>query len=295
VLVAGSFVVAVGLALAAAVCYATAAVLQQDEASHQDVDGLRLLARLARRRRWWLGVGATGAGAALHLVALGAGPLVVVQPLGVSALVMALLIRSWWAERPISGRAWAGAAGVMIGLPAVLAAVPAHARSAGPTSGYWATAGTILAAALIAGAAATVLRARPAHSRAAPVCFAAGAAFCFGLTSGTARTVWLGDVAPLHIAVGLAAAVAGTALAQQAYRDGGLGAPLAVLTVLDPVTAGLVGVLVLGEPFGGSPTALVAGLAGAAVATVGVALLSTDAGPPADPPMRSRTARTEHG
>ena len=34
---------------------------------------------------------------------------------------------------------------------------------------------------------------------------------------------------------------------QAAYRDGGLGAPLATCTIVDPIAASLVGILLLGE------------------------------------------------
>ncbi|MDT7577438.1 MAG: hypothetical protein QOH17_3771, partial [Pseudonocardiales bacterium] len=47
---------AIGIALVSAVCYAIAAVLQQREASRHDKHGLELIFDLLRRPRWWLAV-----------------------------------------------------------------------------------------------------------------------------------------------------------------------------------------------------------------------------------------------
>ena len=94
-------------------------------------------------------------------------------------------------------------------------------------------------------------------------------------TSATAKTIILGHLEPQRFAIGVVVVCLGTVLAQHAYRDGGLGAPLAVLTLLDPFTAGSLGMLVLGEPFGTTPIRLALGVAGGLVTCVGVGLLST--------------------
>jgi hypothetical protein len=72
----------------------------------------------------------------------------------------------------------------------------------------------------------------------------------------------------------LTSALVGLVLAQHAYRDGGLGAPLATLTLVDPLTAGLLGVMVLGEPISTSPVRLAIGVAGALLTAAGVAVLA---------------------
>ncbi|GAA1861979.1 hypothetical protein GCM10009836_47810 [Pseudonocardia ailaonensis] len=268
---------AICLALASALFYAISAVLQEREASKQeDAGGLALLGRLARRRGWWAAVLATLVGASLHLCALAAGPLVVVQPLGVSCLAIALVIGSRVHRTPVGRRSWIGAACVVLGLPAVLAAVPHHAG--GPLHPTEDALGFVPVTAIVAGlvvlatlAAVILGRSRP---RAEVICYALGAAMCFGVASTTAKTLFLGHFGPIRLGVMIVAALLGTLLAQHAYRDGGLGAPLAVLTLMDPVTAGAMGVLVLGEPFGATPLALVFGVVGALVTATGVVLLS---------------------
>jgi drug/metabolite transporter (DMT)-like permease len=268
---------AVALALASAVCYALSAVLQEREASRQRAGGLALVARLARRRGWWAALAATVVGALLHLAAVGAGPLVVVQPIGVSTLVIALLIGSRLGRRRVPARSWAGAACVVAGLPAVLAAVPRDALRAGNpgggAAGYWAVAAVLAAVVVLALLTALVLGAR-GRPHVAGIAYAASAAVCFGFTSATAKTIWLGHLEVQRIAVGVVVVCVGTVLAQHAYLDGGLGAPLAVLTLLDPFTAGAVGMLVIGESFGTTPITLALGVAGVLVTSVGVGLLS---------------------
>lgn len=284
---------AVALALASAVCYALSAVLQEREASRQQAGGLALVARLARRRGWWAALAATAVGALLHLAAVGAGPLVIVQPIGVSTLVIALLIGSRLGRRRVPARSWAGAACVIAGLPAVLAAVPHDAGThASDAAGYWQVAAVLAVVVALALVTALVLGAR-SRSHVAGIAYAASAAVCFGFTSATAKTIWLGHLEVPRIAVGVVVVCLGTVLAQHAYRDGGLGAPLAVLTLLDPFTAGAMGMLVIGESFGTTPITLAIGVAGALVTSVGVGLLSArpvagpagavPAGPPGEP------------
>ncbi|MCF7549725.1 DMT family transporter [Pseudonocardia sp. WMMC193] len=270
--------VAALLAVASAVFYGLSAVLQQREACRfagvDGASGLALVGRLARRRGWWAAILASLTAAGLHLLALHAGPLVVVQPVGVSAVAFALLIGRRVNGEPISGRSWAGVACVVVGLPLVLAAVPHGPHGAHPEAaiGLWPAAGilALLVAAAVA-AAAVFGHSRP---RAAAVCHAIGAALSFGLASGTVKVIMVEGAEPARFALVGAAMLMGVVLAQHAYRDGGLGAPLAVVTLVDPLAAGALGVLVMGEPFGADPVALLLGVAGAVVTSVGVALLA---------------------
>ncbi|MBU3868718.1 hypothetical protein KN815_33115, partial [Streptomyces sp. 4503] len=80
-------VIAVALALASAVAYATAAVAQERLAA-----GGRpgRMPRLLLRGAWWGAVGLNSTGALLHVAALRYGPLTLVQPLGALTLVAAV-------------------------------------------------------------------------------------------------------------------------------------------------------------------------------------------------------------
>lgn len=270
-------VLAVVLALASAACYAVSAAIQHREASRQTGDGAALLTGLLRRRMWWTAQACTLIGALVHLGALGAGPLVLVQPVGVMALVLALPLGARFGGVRVSRRAWAGAGAVVLGLPAVLAMVPHRggdmAAPLPPVVSFPLAAAVVAAAVAVAAVGATAVR--RSRRQVSAVLHAGGAALCFGMTSGSVKALWIGTGGPVAVLVGLAAVPIGIALAQLAYRDGGLGAPLAVQTLADPVTAMGIGILVLGEPLVTSPARVLLGLTGIAVTVAGVALLSS--------------------
>ena len=260
--VAVQYLIAIGVALSSAVCYAIAAVLQQREASRHDMHGLQLIFSLLRRPRWWMAVTSTLAGASLHVVALKFGPLTLVQPLGVSALVMALPLGAWFGNRKVLRAEWVAAAAVVAGLLAVLTLAPRHvpAPAVPPTE-------LAIAIATTLGVLLTcVVISRLLPPKAAPVVRAVGSAACFGFASAMARLVVAGS-GPLLIPL-LACgffAVTGMLMIQAAYRDGGLGAPLATCTIVDPIAASTVGIVLLGEH-------LRLGVAGGAVGFVGLIL-----------------------
>jgi drug/metabolite transporter (DMT)-like permease len=256
------YLIAIGVALSSAVCYAIAAVLQQREASRHDMHGLKLIFSLVRRPRWWLAITSTLAGASLHVVALKFGPLTLVQPLGVSALVMALPLGAWFGNRKVLRAEWIAAAAVVAGLLAVLTLAPRHVPPpmVSPTALALAI-GTCLGVLLTC-----VVISRLLPPKAAPVVRAVGSAACFGFASAMARLVVAGSgpiLFPL-LACGFFA-VTGMLMIQAAYRDGGLGAPLATCTIVDPIAASTVGIVLLGEH-------LRLGVAGGAVGFLGLIL-----------------------
>jgi drug/metabolite transporter (DMT)-like permease len=260
--VAVQYLIAIGVALSSAVCYAIAAVLQQREASRHDMHGLKLIFSLLRRPRWWMAVTSTLAGASLHVVALKFGPLTLVQPLGVSALVMALPLGAWFGNRKVLRAEWVAAAAVVAGLLAVLTLAPRHV----PPPAVSPTALAIAIGTCLGVLLTCVVISRLLPPKAAPVVRAVGSAACFGFASAMARLVVAGD-GPLLIPL-LACgffAVTGMLMIQAAYRDGGLGAPLATCTIVDPIAASTVGIVLLGEH-------LRLGVAGGAVGFVGLAL-----------------------
>lgn len=272
----GNLGAAVVVALLSTGCYATSAVVQEQEAARQVV-GARLIRQLVRRPRWWMAVAASASGAALHIAALALGPLSVVQPLGVLTLVLALPLGARWGGQKVTGAQWWAAAAVATGLAAVLAVAPHHARHVHPgILSVPAAAGVTAALVVIMVVIAT--RIPPPG---APVARAAAAGMCFGFASGMTRVAAIGG-APFAVAAAMAAvsALAGFALAQMAYRKGGLGAPLATLILIDPLVAVLIGVAVLGEPVPASPLRIALGLVGLAATTGGIWVLAhSDASP----------------
>lgn len=265
---------AIAIALLSAGCYALAAVLQQREASRHDLGGLSLITRLLGRRAWWGAVAATVTGAALHVVALRYGPLTLVQPLGVSALVMALPLGAWFARRRVSRGEWGAAAAVVVGLMAVLTLAPHHVPPpAISMQKLGAAIGGCLALVVLVVAVSAKL-----GRRARPVVRAVGSAACFGFASAMARLLvaGTGPVLLALVACGFFA-VAGMLMMQAAYRDGGVAAPLATCTIVDPLAASVVGIVLLGEHVRTGMAGGTLGIIGLVVTVVGLTSLARTA------------------
>jgi hypothetical protein len=104
------------------------------------------------------------------------------------------------------------------------------------------------------------------------------------VTQGGVRAL----TSPLTVAMA-AMVISGLLLSQLAYRDSGLGAPLATVTLTNPVASAAIAVAVLGERTAGGLWGALAVFGGAALAAWGVVLLAE----PADRPARyGRAGRT---
>lgn len=268
------------LALASAAAYAGAAVLQERVAGATDREaGAGVWAALARGS-WWLSVGLNVAGAALHVLALRYGPLTLIQPLGALTLVLALPLQAALrggadgaGRRRVGAVRWRGAALTMAGLAGVLVLVRGGGRIEvlAPVQVLGTVAAT--AAALVALGAV----ARGAGPRAGGIAYATAAGIAFGAGSVLTQTV---AVRPgpdaFTVLTGLAVAAlapAGLMLSQAAYR-GGLGAPLATATLVNPAVSAAVGLTLLGERLSGGALGVAVALTATALATRGVVLLS---------------------
>ncbi|MEU3027171.1 hypothetical protein ACPCBC_00970 [Streptomyces incarnatus] len=263
--------VAVALSLVSAVAYALAAVAQERLAARNAGAGLL---RLLGTGAWWSAVGLNAGAALLHVAALKYGPLTVVQPLGALTLVAAVPLGARAAGRRVSAVEWRGTALTLLGLGAVLvtASGPAPSRVL-----------SLPAAVAVAGTTAALIGAlswpgaRPGLRHATASGFASGVASALTQTVTVAATDRSGPVLSTEVivvAVLVAAfAVGGLLLSQTAYR-GGLGAPLAVVTLANPVAAALIGLTLLGQGLTGGAGGVLLALAGAALAARGVVLLT---------------------
>ncbi|MEV6840472.1 hypothetical protein AB0N17_39315 [Streptomyces sp. NPDC051133] len=263
--------IAVALSLVSAVAYALAAVAQERLASRSAGTGLL---RLLGTGAWWSAVGLNAAAALLHVVALKYGPLTVVQPLGALTLVAAVPLGARAAGRRVTAAEWRGTALTLLGLGALLvsASGPAPARVLSLTEAV-AVAGTTAAAIGMLSRPGT----RPGLRHATASGFASGVASALTQTVTVAATDRSGPglhTEEIVVAVLVAAfAVGGLLLSQTAYR-GGLGAPLAVVTLANPVAAAVIGLTLLGQGLRGGPAGVLLALAGAGLASWGVLLLT---------------------
>ncbi len=263
------------LALVSAVAYAAGAIVQERVASttpHRPYAPLR-------HGAWWAAVALNGLGALLHVGALAYGPLSLVQPLGALTIVFALPMAAVFVRRKAGAAAWRGAIMASAGLAGLLSLT-------GTADAQSLAGGERLAVALVTfgGVAAVFLAAQRVHRavvRSILLATAAGAAF--GIASVFTKTVavdWTSTGGPaaqlpsLLTVAGLAAA--GLLLSQASYRGAGLAAPLATVTVINPVVAAAVGISLFGEHFryGATGTALALGCG--VVAAGGLILLTTE-------------------
>ncbi|MGH3420252.1 MAG: DMT family transporter, partial [Streptosporangiaceae bacterium] len=242
---------AICAAVAGALFFAVAAALQQHEASTAPVTGVagwRLLVHLVRRPRWVFGMVAMLLGGGLHLLALRSGPLVLVQPLGVSAVLFALPLAAALRGYRVRAGELGAAALVLVGLGGLLLAVPEQP----PPSLDVMHATFLVTLATITSAVLAGLAQRRGRLRALQLALAAG--ILFGTTSTVIRALLaqLGNssftaVAAAGALIVVPLAVAGLVLTQHAYRAGSTAVVLATTTVTDPITAVTGGALVLSE------------------------------------------------
>ncbi len=295
----------IALAVVAAFCFAVAAVLQQRAVSASPACrphaaagtgtlSLRGLGEIARRPGWLLGLALAAGGSLLHATALVLAPLTVVQPVGVLAVPIAVVLTAARTRRRPGP--W-----VLVGVVVCVGAVATFVLTAAGTAASTPAPGraTLLAGGVVA--LIVVLLAGLGLGRTGWVrcvaCAMAGAA-AFGLVSSLVRAVSqavaggltaFGDPAMLATVGGISAAVlAGGWLVQQAFASGPPEVVVACLTVVDPIVAVVFGIVLLGEGNDTPPSGWVLLISVALAAAAGVAVL---AGHHPDATTRAAAAR----
>ncbi|QES52143.1 hypothetical protein DEJ50_04035 [Streptomyces venezuelae] len=265
------------LCLVSALAYAAGAIVQEQVAvAHPN----RPYAPL-RQAGWWVAVALNGAGGLLHVAALAYGPLSLVQPLGALTIVFALPMAAVFVRRRAGVAAWRGALMATVGLAGLLALTGGDGR----TQTLAVAEQSVLLAFTTAGVAGLFLAARRVLepvTRSVLLALAAGVAF--GMASVFTKSVAESATGESAVAAtlgqwpALAAiavlAVGGLLLSQAAYRGAGLAAPLATLTVVNPVVAAAVGISLFDEGFRYGALGATAALVSGALAAAGLILLT---------------------
>jgi drug/metabolite transporter (DMT)-like permease len=267
---------AIPLAVGAAAVYGAATALQHHAASSPAaapaVSG-RLLGRLWRRPGWLLGLVLSGLAFALHVAALHRGPLTLVQPIVITTVVFAVLVRAGL-DRTLPDAAevvwcvctWAG-------LALFLSTI--DPRGPHPVVDHHAIVRMLVVGVSLA--AVTTLAA--GRTRAAPRGFLLGVAagILYGLTAGLIKVATSYPPGPrllplehwptwLVLPMGLGAFL----LSQWAYAATRLSVSVPTLNLVDVLTAVVFGSVVFGDHLGGPPWRLLLTVIGAA--TVGVSV-----------------------
>jgi len=277
---------AILLAVAASLCTATASVCQRAGARNTGpASGFdaRLILRLARQPAWLLGIAAMIGGFVFQLTALRFGELALVQPILAAELLFVFGYLAVAGSRRPKLRDWLAAAAMSAGIGVFLRlAAPSGGRLHAPGSS-WLLAGLITAGVVLAALAVAVgLRGRPGASgsrRAAVLGSATGIAWGFMAAVIKELSSHLGDgigalVTAWSLYLVLAAGAATMLLSAHALAAGPLAASQPGFTILDPLTASLLGVFLFGEHIQTGAAALAGEALALAVVIAGATALS---------------------
>ena len=274
--------IAVTCAIAAALAFAAAAVLEQCSARQvpqRPPLSPRLLLDLARRPLWLAAIGGTIVGSALQITALHFGPLALVQPVLVCDLIFAVLIAAVTIRHHPPDKI------MMLGTVCCAAGVAGFLAVARPGDGRESVslpAVLPLAAALAVVLAGCLAAARRSRPQIRPLLLALACGIAYGATAFLLKLVthslshgfseplrqW-----PLYAVVILGPL--GFLLNQNAFQAGILIAPvLAVITTVDPLVSIGIGHLWLGETIASTPLDLAGEAAALAAMIAGIVALA---------------------
>lgn len=282
---------AILLAVAASLCTATSSICQRKGAMNTETSGfdIGLIVRLARQPIWLLGIGSMILGFGFQVTALRFGPLALVQPiLALELLVVFAYLAISGARRVrVRRRDWLAAAAMSAGIAVfLLLSSPTGGRLHAPL-GAWLLAGLVTGAIVVLAVWASSRSgwkwrgARPASEsrRAAILGAATGVGWGFvaaiikefsshlGGGIGAILTTW----SPYAlIAVGAATML----LASHALAAGPLAASQPGFTVLDPLSATLLGEFLFAEHLQTRPANLALEAVALAVVVTGALILS---------------------
>jgi drug/metabolite transporter (DMT)-like permease len=275
-----SLVLPVAAALAGALVYGVTGVLQQRAARRvEGSDQLGLIRGLLVQPLWLLSTIGSLVGFGLQGLALGSGPIVLVQPLLVTGVLFAALTGFLLSHQPVD---WP----LMGSLVLTAGGLAAFLLFARPTQGRdTLTVHDVLPLAiglfvLLMGCLALVVRTR-GLARSLALALAAG--IVYGVTAAVAKVTigafesggLYGGLTHWSLWALVVLGPLGFLLNQNAFHEGELvSPPLAVITVTDPLVGIGIGVLWLGERLGASPGEVVGQVLGLAAMALGVWLVA---------------------
>ena len=234
---------------------------------------MKQLRALIARPSWLLGALLLGLAVILQLISLYLAPLIVVQPLGAVALVITALVNARVTGVKLD-RLTIRAIALCVGGVAIFVTIAAFvAREEEISDGQLITVLAILLTVLVvAGLLFMVLR-----KRLKAIVYIVAAGVLYGFVATLAKVVinrivtgnfeWLTLTCVIAL---LAATVLGAYFVQSAYASGPPDLVIAGLTVIDPLVAVGIGIVVLGEASGAPWFAIVAFIIAGVVAIYGV-------------------------
>ena len=236
---------------------------------------------LVRQPLWLLGWAAAAGGFAFQAVALHSGQLSIVQPLLVTELVFALVLRRFWVHQHIATMAWTAALVTCAALALFLIAAEPHGGHPQPNAAEWVSAlavfgGAVVVLAVLARWGAPVRRAA-LYATAASTTWALMAAFLKTTTNILAASGPVGMLTHWPVYALIASGVLGSVLQQAALQSGPLSVSQPLIVVVDPAVAIVLSVWLFDERFTVSSAQRSVALVAFCVMAIGVTVLSRTA------------------
>lgn len=234
---------------------------------------IRHIISLLRRPSWVVGTLLLGLAVLLQLFSLSLSPLIVVQPLGVVGLVITSILNSRLSGVQLGKRAKTSVTMCVVGIVAFVT-IAAFTASDRPVTDQ-----KLLTILILFGVVLVVVLTLffAFRSRAIALIYIIGAGVLYGFVATFAKAVigrlqqgefeWLTWACVAALLVG---ALLGMVYVQNAYSSGPPDLVVAGLTVIDPMIAVLIGIVVLNEAAGAPLWAVLGFVASGAVAVIGV-------------------------
>jgi len=275
--------VTVAYALLAALCNALNVTTQHAASisSPKKASGWRFIAYLFRNPLWLFGWIALAGAFIFQALALSAGQLSVVQPLLVTELVFALVLRRAWLHQAIRPITWWAAAVTCLSLGVFLATSEPQGGNPVPDSRVWVSAcvTTIGAAAVLAllGMRGPPARRAALLGSATAILWALVATFIKTTTETLSQFGVAGMFTHWPLYALAAAGLAAELLQQATLHVGPLSVSQPFLVVVDPIASIGLSIWIFGEYFPEDALRLTVGAAGFAVMCAAVAVLTRTA------------------
>ena len=278
-------VIAIVLALLGATALAVGAQLQNDavtrgHAAHMprfSSLNLRQLRDLVRQSHWLIGTSLLGLAVLFQLGALALAPLIVVQPLGAFALVITSVLNARIYRVRLNAVTIGAVVLTLLGVSSFVTIAATVATQQELSDGLLLqVVGVLIALLAFFGVLFAVGR-----NNTKPLQYVIGAGVLYGFVASLAKVVllriyqadydWL---TLLAVAALIAAMLLGGWFVQNAYASGPPDLVIAGLTVIDPVVAVAIGIVILGEAAAANPLTILGFGASGAISMAGVYLLS---------------------
>jgi drug/metabolite transporter (DMT)-like permease len=270
------------LALLAAVGLALGAQFQNDSV-HQRVSGTGLnrlgvkqVLGLLKRPRWLVGTAFLMLGVVLQLAALTLAPLIVVQPIGAVALIITSLLNAKIYGVRLGPRTFFAIALTLAGISSFVVAAAGVANEADMSDEKLLQVLGVLALMLIL--FGFLMATLGGNAKALNYVFGAGVLYGFVATLAKViiQRLIQGDFDNLTLSAAIAlalAAILGGWFVQNAYATGPPDLVIAGLTVIDPMVAVGIGIVILGEASEASFDVIMTFIGSGLIAVLGVYLL----------------------